>query len=101
MNIDHRLDVPSGSGPRKVRIRVIYQNAWKSLSGPDATDITEGQAIDIPVDIVAAAGIADGLAPDPTDTGTPVIHDLLGRRIKGTPAPGIYIVNGKKTLIRP
>ncbi len=101
LNIDHTLDVPSGIHPRKARIRVIYQNAWKPLSGPDATDIYEGQAIDIPVDIVAPANIADGL---PADTGfgtAPVIFDLMGRRIKGDPAPGIYIINGRKVLIRP
>lgn len=101
LNIDHTLDVPSGIRPRKARIRVIYQNAWKSLSGPDATDIFEGQAIDIPVDIVAPASIADGLPADPGLGTTPAIFDLMGRRIKGNPAPGIYIINGRKVLIRP
>lgn len=28
------------------------------------------------------------------------IYDLAGRRITGTPAPGIYIIDGRKTLVR-
>ena len=27
-------------------------------------------------------------------------YDLLGRRITGRPAPGIYIIDGKKVLVK-
>ena len=29
-----------------------------------------------------------------------VIYDLTGRRVEAITAPGIYIVNGKKTLVK-
>ena len=47
------------------------------------------------------AGIADVKADD--NAATPHaegIYDLQGRRVTGTPAPGLYIVNGKKTVVK-
>ena len=35
----------------------------------------------------------------PSDTET-VIYDLSGRRLKNADAPGIYIFNGKKKVVR-
>ena len=91
--------IPSDITPRIGRIRVIYNNAWKSLSGPNATDVVEGQAIDIPMEIASKlVGIEDEVISDPDQTQT-IMYDLLGRRIIGKPAPGIYIVNGKKMYI--
>ena len=81
------------------RIRVIYQNAWISLSGPNASNIYEGQAIDIPITVVDGLSGIDDLMADPAAKrlGT---YDLLGRRITGRPAPGIYIIDGKKVLVK-
>ena len=28
------------------------------------------------------------------------VYDLQGRRVKGTPAAGLYIINGKKTIVK-
>ncbi len=36
---------------------------------------------------------------DNGDNGEPIIYDLQGRHITGKPAPGIYIINGKKAVI--
>lgn len=99
MDITHTIVIPSDITPRIGRIRVIYNNAWKSLSGPNATDVVEGQAIDIPMEIASKlVGIEDEVISDSDQTQT-IMYDLLGRRIIGKPAPGIYIVNGKKMYI--
>ena len=101
LRINHDLTAPADLTPRIGRIRVIYQNAWKTLSGPDATDIFEGQALDIPLTIVEETGAIDGV-PEMSVSGNEktVIYDLLGRRITGQPVPSIYIVNGQKIYIR-
>ncbi|MDE7473397.1 MAG: hypothetical protein K2M68_07430 [Muribaculaceae bacterium] len=45
--------------------------------------------------LVSSAGI-DAITADDSEQ---VIYDLMGRRIVGKPGQGIYIVNGKKTVI--
>ena len=35
-----------------------------------------------------------------TENGAKVIYDLTGRRVESIGATGIYIVNGKKTLVK-
>lgn len=42
------------------------------------------------------SGIDDVVA----DKGKDVLYDLTGKRVTGTPVPGIYIRNGKKVFIR-
>lgn len=100
MTIGHKLSVPDDITPCTARIRVIYQNAWKPLSGPNANDIYEGLAIDIPVNIIEdPASITDiGITSPATDCD--IIYDLQGRRILHPTSPGIYIINGSKTIIR-
>ena len=51
LEIDQELTVPESAAGRNARIRVIYNNAWRSLSGPNAQDIYEGLAYDINVRI--------------------------------------------------
>ena len=34
------------------------------------------------------------------DNGAVVVYDLLGRRVKDVVAPGVYIVNGKKMIVK-
>lgn len=55
-----------------------------------------GQIIDLMIDIVASTGI-DAIGEDSTVEG---IYDLAGRKLEKITAPGLYIVNGKKTLIK-
>ncbi len=52
MNIAQNVSIPSDAKNKKARIRVIYQNAWKQLSGANAYDIYEGVAYDIPVKLI-------------------------------------------------
>lgn len=98
IEIHHGITVPAACKASKTRIRVIYQNAWNALSSPNGP-VKEGQAIDIPLEIVSAptsiTDIIDNAMNQPV-----IIYDMLGRRIHGTPAPGFYIVNGKKVFIR-
>ncbi len=100
MNIAHDFSVPKGLSPGIGRIRIIYQNAWNALSGPDATDIVEGQAIDIPVEITKGTVGIEEIETVPAKTQNHEIYDILGRRIFGKPVPGIYIIDGKKVMIR-
>lgn len=53
MNIAQSVSIPSDAKNAKARIRVIYQNAWTALAGPNSYNILEGVAYDIPVNIIA------------------------------------------------
>ena len=99
LDITQAITIPADATNEVARIRVIYQNAWISLSGPNASNIYEGQAIDIPITVVDGLSGIDDLMADPAAKrlGT---YDLLGRRITGRPAPGIYIIDGKKVLVK-
>ncbi len=97
MNIAQTLSVPADLSTRTGRIRIIYQNAWKPLSGPNASDIYEGQAIDIPILIDNSAGITEVTTPAKANDE---IFDLQGRRLNRKPtSPGIYIINGRKIAV--
>ena len=54
--------------------------------------------------LVNAMGVTDSIeeivAEPDSDTTETVIHDLSGRRISRITSPGIYIVNGRKTMVR-
>ena len=68
----------------------------------DADGSTDAVAANIKATIVYTADEASGIDGIEAD-GAAVrsgIFDLTGRRISGTPAPGIYIVDGVKTLVR-
>ncbi len=97
MNINQELIVPEGLTTRKGRIRVIYQNAWKTISGPNATEIWEGQALDIPL-MVQEPNSLDRVE-EPQTTAPEGIYDLQGRRLNSITVPGIYIIDGKKTIV--
>lgn len=100
MDINHRFDVPENIYPGNGRIRVIYNNAWGGLSGPNATNILEGQAIDIPLEVVTGLSDIDVIDADDVRNTMQGTYDLCGRRIYGTPAPGIYIIDGQKVYVR-
>lgn len=55
-------------------------------------------SISLTLSLDPAAGIKDNSADRNTED---IIYDLNGNRISATPlSPGIYIINGKKTIIR-
>ena len=45
-------------------------------------------------------GTTTGIAAPTSDTGKLVIYDLGGRRVNGVTEKGVYIINGKKTLLK-
>ena len=45
-------------------------------------------------------GTTTGVAAPTSDTGKLVIYDLGGRRVNGVTEKGVYIINGKKTLLK-
>lgn len=100
MKIAKPIEIPATATPGEAVIRVIYQNAWKPYPAFDAKNIIEGVAYDIPLYI---EGKQDAIEEIPAydDATTRVTYDLLGRRVGDKVLrPGIYIVNGVKTIIR-
>lgn len=47
------------------------------------------------------SGTPTGIAPTPAGPAATAVYDLQGRRIGRIAKPGIYVVNGKKTLVNP
>ena len=45
-------------------------------------------------------GTTTGITAPTSDTGKLVIYDLGGRRVNGVTEKGVYIINGKKTLLK-
>ncbi|MDE6315085.1 MAG: hypothetical protein K2L71_01310, partial [Muribaculaceae bacterium] len=98
MDIDQSIAVDPSLTARTGRLRVIYQNAWKTLSSANASDIYEGLALDIVVKIVETNAIS-GVETDMPANGPDIIYDLQGRRLNSASRPGIYIINGRKVAI--
>ncbi len=117
MAINQSIVVPTVAPLGDTRIRVIYHNAWGKLNnGANSTNIADGMAYDIPVNVVAYVAVDETLAEAgvkiyATD-GTIVIEseeqalasiytangalyrapfNVMGRRIESVPA-GLYIV---------
>lgn len=97
IEIHHEIKVPATVTASKIRIRVVYQNAWIALSNANG-NVTEGQVIDIPLEIKEGEASITDISEDLLD-GKTEIYDMQGRRVYGKPAPGYYIVNGKKVLL--
>ncbi|MDE6489496.1 MAG: DUF4981 domain-containing protein, partial [Paramuribaculum sp.] len=52
MNISHDVEIPADNTSGRGRLRIIYQNAWTALSGPNAKDVKEGVAYDIEFEVL-------------------------------------------------
>ncbi|MDE6462718.1 MAG: DUF4981 domain-containing protein [Muribaculaceae bacterium] len=98
MDINQSITIDPSLTARTGRLRVIYQNAWKTLSSANASDIYEGLALDIVVKIVETNGISEAETNLPAN-GKEIIYDLQGRRLNAATRPGIYIINGRKVAI--
>lgn len=102
MNISLPVSVPDNVDDGTALLRVIYQNAWRPLPAFNATDVFEGVAYDIPLRCLAKQLSIEELtaSDDDSNQASAGIYDLSGRRVASRPRNGIYIINGKKTIIK-
>lgn len=74
-------------------VRILGVNSDKSATTLDAIDTNSQWKVVMVVDNT-------GIDEITSDSEKSIIYDLTGRRIDEITAPGIYIVNGKKILIK-
>lgn len=92
--------VPAAPGVYRLRIK----QDWCSIDPAGDSDSNfggifsnyGGQIIDVMLNVTDPTGI-EGVE---AESGTLVIYDLQGRRLDKITASGIYIVNGKKVLVK-
>lgn len=75
--------------PNLETVALTMQNVWDYM--------TDGEAFVFPVEAGHIAGVDDINVDNKEET---VIYDLAGRKLNNVVAPGIYIVNGEKKVIR-
>ena len=69
-------------------------------TGLFAVGVGEGNAITAYTAEDQTLGTTTGITAPTSDTGKLVIYDLSGRRVNGVTEKGVYIINGKKTLLK-
>ena len=69
-------------------------------TGLFAVGVGEGNAITAYTAEDQTLGTTTGITAPTSDTGKLVIYDLGGRRVNGVTEKGVYIINGKKTLLK-
>lgn len=99
MSFSFNVDVPELLHNSQCMIRIIYENAWRAEPEPYSQEITEGCAYDIPLSVKPKEQQSE-IIEVITNAAPEGVYDLNGRRLLNPSAPGIYIVNGKKTLVR-
>ena len=78
MDISHEMTVPADAVPNAPRIRIIYNNAWVTGTAACATDIKEGMAYDIIVEVeseVEVEPLEYTVTFDATEGGTVQVTD--------------------------
>lgn len=73
----------------------VEQGQW----GPEATWHRQNQACEGTYS-VTVSGNAAGIKDVPVIEGEQIIYNLLGRRVENISDAGIYIVNGKKVIVK-
>ena len=117
MEISQVVNLPANLPGGHARLRVIYQNAWRPISGPNLQDIFEGVAYDIPMEITPYEG-SDELTTIPgAITGHPegTVHPdgnafvkrivsssaLRNIDVKWNAQPGFYTLLSDEIAARP
>jgi hypothetical protein len=86
----HPMSAVSSLKPFRIYMKI--ENRYGTPFQPDAAEA--GIRIR-----VAGEDNATGIAETESDNGKAEIYDIAGRRVQN-PAKGIYVVNGKKTVIK-
>ncbi len=117
MEINHKVVLPVNLPGGPARLRVIYQNAWRKLSGPNEQFIHEGIAYDIPMEITPYDGEAElstlpaRIEGQPSGTVHPDGNAFVKRivssnalrdiDVKWTEQPGFYTLLEDEIAARP
>ena len=80
------------------RCFIAVEDLRKALENANISNSKEGGAFYFGYNDVIITDI-EAVATEPQKTEQ-VVYDLQGRRVVGKPAPGIYIVNGKKVVVK-
>ena len=97
-------DVPSFKAPETVgAYRMRVKQDWCNIDPMGDSDgkfgdfkQNGGQIIDVTLEVINATGIKEVEG----DNGAKGVYDLSGRKLEKVSAPGVYIVNGKKQLVK-
>ena len=97
MSQSRRVRVSSSVAPGLYFVRIIFNQVDLKL-GSALDEELVGQAIDVPVRVV---GADDSIEEVLMKTDAPQgLYDLQGRRLSRPGAPGVYILDGRKLLLR-
>lgn len=103
-NDRNKPSVPSFTAPATAGIyRMRFKQDWSNIDPMGDADgkfgdfkANGGQIIDVMLEVVWPVGI-ESIEADSKVKG---IYDLTGRKLESISTPGIYIVDGKKTLVK-
>lgn len=98
MDINHIIKVPANAVLDSSRIRVIYSNAWMGLSGPDAQDIYEGLAFDIPVECVWRSAADESLFDKEIMIGQSNRSIIVCSPVAGVCRISLYDMQGRESF---
>ena len=97
-------DVPAFKAPETAgTYRMRVKQDWCNIDPAGDSDgkfgdfkQNGGQIIDVTLEVINATGIKEVEG----DNGAKGVYDLSGRKLEKVSAPGVYIVNGKKQLVK-
>lgn len=100
MSHSKRIRVAPSVAPGLYFLRIIFNKVGNKQDSAMVQD-AEGQAIDVPVRVVTELNAIDEItADDSCGTAPSGLYDLQGRRLSRPGAPGVYILDGRKLLLR-
>ena len=101
----HMPEIPEFTAPTEPGLyRIRFVQDWCSIDPNGDSDGkfgdfmgNGGQIIDVMLEVTVADGISE---VNGENGNVKTIYDLTGRKIENITTPGIYIVNGKKVLVK-
>ncbi|MBQ1253958.1 MAG: hypothetical protein IIY05_06405 [Alistipes sp.] len=101
----HMPEIPEFTAPTEPGLyRIRFVQDWCSIDPMGDSDGKFGDFMENGgqiVDVMLEVTVADGISEVTTENGeVKAIYDLTGRKIETITKPGIYIVGGKKVLVK-